>query len=164
MVLSRVLRATWVCVWWTVRRRHTSTSRSTSRCATGGGPRTDPQLTGAEVDVQLRDWDRFASRFAPPGCDVYVAIGPVVRDVAPLARPLGGDDYVFTLPWSLAGWAAVSLPAGTDPTTGLPLAADTAAPRWHDTTSRSRWLRISNACGPSGAEGSVVSRRFTRPR
>ncbi|MEI2654304.1 MAG: hypothetical protein V9G12_19515 [Microthrixaceae bacterium] len=24
----------------------------------------DPQLTGAEVDVQLRDWDRFASRFA----------------------------------------------------------------------------------------------------
>lgn len=92
----------------------------------------DPQLTGAEVDVQLRDWDRFASRFARLAADVDVVIGPVVRDVAPLARPLGGDDYVFTLPWSLAGWAAVSLPAGTDPTTGLPLAVQIAAPRWHD--------------------------------
>ncbi|MEI2654303.1 MAG: amidase family protein [Microthrixaceae bacterium] len=68
----------------------------------------------------------------PLAADVDVVIGPVVRGVAPLARPLGGDDYVFTLPWSLAGWAAVSLPAGTDPTTGLPLAVQIAAPRWHD--------------------------------
>ena len=41
----------------------------------------------------------------------------MVADVAPVHRPLEGDDYVFTLPWSLTGWPAVSVPAGTDPAT-----------------------------------------------
>ncbi len=92
----------------------------------------DPALTGVEVDVQLRDWDRFASRMARASERFDVVVGPVVRDVAPLARRLTGDDFVFTLPWSLAGWPAISLPAGTDEDTGLPLAVQIAAPRWHD--------------------------------
>jgi Asp-tRNA(Asn)/Glu-tRNA(Gln) amidotransferase A subunit family amidase len=56
----------------------------------------------------------------------------VVREVAPIARPLTGEDFVFTLPWSLTGWPAISLPAGSDPDTGLPLAVQIAAPRWCD--------------------------------
>ncbi len=92
----------------------------------------DPTLTGAAADVQLRDWDRFASRMTRAAPRFDVVIGPVVRDVAPIARPQQGEDYVFTLPWSLTGWPAVSLPAGTDPATGLPLAVQIAAPRWRD--------------------------------
>jgi amidase len=92
----------------------------------------DPALTGADVDVQLSDWDRFASRMLQASEGFDVVIGAAVRDVAPIARPLAGDDYVFTLPWSLAGWPAISLPAGTDPSTGLPLAVQIAAPRWYD--------------------------------
>ena len=56
----------------------------------------------------------------------------MVADVAPIARPLRGEDYLFTLPWSLTGWPAISLPAGADPVTGLPVAVQIAAPRCHD--------------------------------
>ena len=89
-------------------------------------------LTGAECEQQLGDWDRFASALLRSSTDFDVVIGPVVADVAPVRRPLVGDDYVFTLPWSLTGWPAMSLPFGVDPSTGLPLAVQIAAPKWHD--------------------------------
>ncbi|NMD23606.1 MAG: hypothetical protein GYA65_05435, partial [Actinobacteria bacterium] len=75
---------------------------------------------------------RFSGRFTRAAAGFDIIVGPVVADVAPVPRPLEGDDYVFTLPWSLTGWPAVSVPAGTDPATGLPLAVQVAAPRWHD--------------------------------
>ena len=89
-------------------------------------------LTGAQADRQLWDWDRFAGRLHRATADFDVVLGPVVGDVAPMARPMTGEDYVFTLPWSLTGWPAMSLPMGADPTTGLPLAVQIIAPRWHD--------------------------------
>jgi amidase len=92
----------------------------------------DPAVSGADVDRQLADWDRFARRITRASKRFDVVIGPVVRDVAPVARPLSGEDFVFTLPWSLSGWPAISLPAGLDPANRLPLAVQIAAPRWHD--------------------------------
>jgi len=89
-------------------------------------------LSGAEVDRQLRDWDRFAVRCTRAASRLDVVLGPVVADVAPVHRPLTGEDFVFTLPWSLTGWPAISIPAGNDPFTGLPLAVQVAAPRWRD--------------------------------
>jgi Asp-tRNA(Asn)/Glu-tRNA(Gln) amidotransferase A subunit family amidase len=89
-------------------------------------------LTGAECDRQLQDWDRFSGRIVRASTAFDVVIGPVVMDVAPLHRALTGEDYVFTLPWSLTGWPAVSVPAGLDHATGLPVAVQVAAPRWHD--------------------------------
>ncbi len=99
-------------------------------------------LHGTDVDRQLRDWDRFVRRLTRAASVVDVVVGPVVSDVAPLDRPLTGDDYVFTLPWSLAGWPAVSVPAGHDIATGLPVAVQVAAPRWHDHVALAvaRWL------------------------
>jgi Asp-tRNA(Asn)/Glu-tRNA(Gln) amidotransferase A subunit family amidase len=92
----------------------------------------DPTLTGADTDTQLYDWDRFANRMTRAAERFDVVVGPVVREVAPIARPLTGEDFVFTLPWSLTGWPAISLPAGTERSTGLPLAVQIAAPRWCD--------------------------------
>ena len=90
--------------------------------------------SGAEVDRQLTDWDRFAwwaqQQVRELGIDLVV--GPVVADVAPPRRPMTGEDYVFTLAWSLCGWPAISLPAGVDPDNGLPVAVQIAAPRWGD--------------------------------
>ena len=43
-----------------------------------------------------------------------------------------GEDYGWTLPWSLSGWPAVSVPFGVDGSTGLPLAVQVVATRWHD--------------------------------
>jgi Asp-tRNA(Asn)/Glu-tRNA(Gln) amidotransferase A subunit family amidase len=89
-------------------------------------------LTGAECEQQLGDWDQFAGRMLRASTDFDVVIGPVVGDVAPTHRQLVGEDYVFTLPWSLTGWPALSLPFGVDLSTGLPLAVQVAAPRWND--------------------------------
>ena len=93
---------------------------------------TRASLTGAECEQQLGDWDRFASRMLRAASDFDVVLSPVVADVAPLHRELVGEDYVFTLPWSLTGWPALSLPFGFDPSTRLPLAVQIAAPRWQD--------------------------------
>lgn len=89
-------------------------------------------LSGAECDEQLRDWDRFDSSMLRASANFDVVISPVVADTAPTHRPMTGEDYVYTLPWSLTGWPAISLPFGCDAATGLPLAVQIAAPRWHD--------------------------------
>ncbi len=90
------------------------------------------RLSVTDTDRQLRDWDRFSGRCTRASARFDVVLGPTVRDVAPLARPVTGEDFIFTLPWSLTGWPTVTLPAGVDPTTGLPLAVQVAAPRWND--------------------------------
>lgn len=116
------------------------------------------RLTGAQIDRHLGDWDRFVSRLTRASAGWDVVIGPVVRDVAPLQRPLTGEDYLFTLPWSLTGWPAVSVPAGCDQDTGLPLAVQVAAPRFHDHVALAvaSWLE-SDLASPQGS--SAVPRR-----
>ncbi len=89
-------------------------------------------LKGRDVDRQLLEWDQFNGKMTRASASFDVVLGPVVADVAPLARPLVGEDYIFTLPWSLTGWPAISIPYGVDAATGLPLAVQIAAPRWHD--------------------------------
>lgn len=90
------------------------------------------QLSGAHAARQLRDWDRFAGRFTRLASTFDVVLGPTVADVAPIARTFADEADVFTVPWSLTGWPAVSVPVGTDTATGMPLAVQVAAPRWHD--------------------------------
>ncbi len=89
---------------------------------------------GADVDHDLAEWDRFTwwMQRRVRELRIDLVVGPVVADVAPLRRPMTGEDYVFTLAWSLCGWPAISLPAGVDPDLGLPLAVQIAAPRWGD--------------------------------
>lgn len=87
---------------------------------------------GNDIDGDLWDWDRLVRRLTVAAAGFDVVVGPTVAGVAPPHRPMTGEDYVFCLPWSLAGWPAVSVPAGADPATGLPLAVQVAAPRWHD--------------------------------
>ena len=88
-------------------------------------------LTGPEADRLLLDWDRFRRRLlaAADGFDVIVT--PVVAEPAPRRRPMTGDDYLWTLPWSLTGWPAMSLPWGRSDD-GLPLAIQVVAPAWQD--------------------------------
>jgi amidase len=108
--------------------------------------------SGESADRQLRDWDHYAVAWEREASRVDVVVGPVVADVAPLDRPLRGEDYIFTLPWSLTGWPAVSLPAGSDPATGLPLAVQVAAPRWRDHVALgvARWLEDEFASSGQG--------------
>jgi amidase len=89
-------------------------------------------LTGAEAHQQLVDWDRFRVQMQRHSASFDIVVSPVVADVAPPYRALTGEDFRFTLPWSLNGWPAISVPFGVDEPTGLPLAVQVAAPRWRD--------------------------------
>jgi Asp-tRNA(Asn)/Glu-tRNA(Gln) amidotransferase A subunit family amidase len=84
---------------------------------------------------------------------VDVLVSPVAADVAPLRAAidarLGADghvdlseDFVFTLPASLTGSPALSVPMGVD-AAGLPLAVQLIARPWDD----ARLLAVAGALG-----------------
>lgn len=81
-----------------------------------------------------------------------------MRIVSPLHRTLTGEDYVFTLPWGLTGWPTVSVPAGVDDATGLPVAVQVAAPRWQDHVALAvaEWIE---AAPPNHPRAVTTSRR-----
>jgi len=88
------------------------------------------RLTGAECDQQLRDWDHFRWSLTRACEGVDVIIAPTTVDVAPLHRPMAGEDYVFTLPASLTGWPAVNAPLHHDG--ALPIGVQVIARPWRD--------------------------------
>jgi len=89
------------------------------------------ELTGAEADAQLRDWDRFNRRYLQAAENVEILLSPVTREVAPVHRALSGEDFVFTLPASLTGSPAMSVASGVD-RAGLPLAVQVVGRPWED--------------------------------
>jgi amidase len=84
----------------------------------------------AEIERQLADWDRYATRMLQATRTVDVIVMPATPDVAPPHRPMTATDYVFLLPASLTGAPAVVLPVASD--NGLPIAVQVVAHRWHD--------------------------------
>lgn len=83
------------------------------------------ERTGAQVEQDLEDWDRFRRRVLREHRDVDVIITPTVAAGAPLHRPMCTDDYLFCLPASLAGAPAISIPLGES-------AVQVIARRWSD--------------------------------
>jgi amidase len=89
------------------------------------------QLDGAAVAQQLWDWDRFRRRYLEAVQHVDLLLTPTVASVAPPRREVLGEDFVFTLPASLTGSPAISLPAGAG-AGGLPLAVQLIGRPWED--------------------------------
>lgn len=88
-------------------------------------------LSGAEVDRQLEDWDRYRSRYLRAAEHVELLLTPVTLETAPRHRELTGDDFVFTLPASLTGSPAVAVPMGDDQT-GMPVSVQIVGRPWED--------------------------------
>jgi Asp-tRNA(Asn)/Glu-tRNA(Gln) amidotransferase A subunit family amidase len=81
--------------------------------------------TGAQVEQDLFDWDRFRRRILLEADDVDVVVTPTVAEVAPLHRAMRTDDYLFCLPASLTGAPAITVPVGDG-------AVQVIARRWAD--------------------------------
>jgi Asp-tRNA(Asn)/Glu-tRNA(Gln) amidotransferase A subunit family amidase len=81
--------------------------------------------TGAQVDQDLEDWDRFRERASADLRGLDVVIQPTVAHLAPAHRDMTVDDYIFCLPASLTGAPAISVPVGD-------AAVQVVAPRWAD--------------------------------
>lgn len=88
------------------------------------------QLSGVQTARQLWDWDKFRRRMLVATEAIDVLVLPTTIGVAPEHRPLTGEDYVFTLPASLSGAPAISVPAGTED--HLPVGVQLVGRPWDD--------------------------------
>jgi amidase len=88
-------------------------------------------LTGAEAEQQLWDWDRFRRRYLQAAEHVDLVLGPAVRETAPVDRAITGDDFLFMLPASLTGSPAVVVPWGRDDA-GMPLSVQIVGRPYED--------------------------------
>ncbi len=88
-------------------------------------------LSGPEADDLLWDWDRFRRRQLVFSATVDVVVCPVTSDVASTGSP-ERSDYVFTLPASLTGAPAVTIPTAFDG--ALPIGVQLVGRKWEDAT------------------------------
>jgi amidase len=100
-------------------------------------------LSGGQADRQLWDWDRFRRRYLRAAERIDFLLTPACLDPAPEHRKITGEDFIFTLPASLTGSPAISIPAGTD-AGGLPLAVQLIGRPWED----HRALAAANLLAP----------------
>ena len=89
------------------------------------------ELTGERINRHLRRWDRFATTYLEGAREVDLLLTPTAPHPAPRHRPITAGDFVFTLPASLTGSPALSIPVGRNPE-GLPLAVQLVARPWED--------------------------------
>ena len=88
-------------------------------------------LSGPEADDLLWDWDRFRRRQLVFAESIDLVVCPATSDVASLESPRY-SDYVFTLPASLTGAPAATVPTGFDGP--LPIGVQLIGRKWADAT------------------------------
>jgi amidase len=93
--------------------------------------RARSELSGQEAERLLADWDRFRRRYLVAAEHVELLLTPTVLQTAPLQREVVGDAFVMTLPASLTGSPAVTVPAGQEPS-GMPLSVQLVGRPWED--------------------------------
>jgi amidase len=87
-------------------------------------------LNSEEVERHLFHWDRFRRTLLAWMADYDLVLTPAAEQpAAPHGEPGGGIPY--TLPYSLTGWPAVVVRAGTSPE-GLPIGVQVVARPWRD--------------------------------
>jgi amidase len=94
-----------------------------------------PGLTGADVMLELEDWDRYVHRYLSATAAIDLVVAPATRDTAALRTEVSGgvdgEAFVHLMPASLVGAPALTVPAGTDGR-GLPIGVQIIGRPWDD--------------------------------
>lgn len=109
-------------------------------------PPRPSRLSADEVERSLFEWDRLRRAFVRFMEDVDLIVAPVATDVAPARETAQPEDYVYTLPWSLVGYPAVVVRAGTSPD-GMPIGVQVIARPWHDHVALAAARHLQRALG-----------------
>ncbi len=96
------------------------------------------ERTGAQIEQDLFDLDRFRRRVMLDTTGIDVIITPTVADTAPLHREMRTEDYLFCLPASLTGAPAITVPVGSG-------AVQVIARRWQDHVAAAVALAIESS-------------------
>lgn len=107
--------------------------------------------TGAEVDADLADWDRFRRATLVDLGDVDLVLTPAAARLAPACDEaevdgVGPLDVGLTAPFSLTGWPAVVVPGPPSPG-GLPTSVQVAAGPWRDLVALAAAEVVERAVG-----------------
>jgi amidase len=109
-------------------------------------PGRESTMTADEVERAIFDWEKFQRDMLRFMRDYDAVITPAAADVAPEHRALTGEDFIYTLPWSLTGQPACVVPVATSPG-GLPIAVQVIARRWRDDVALAAAASVESAFG-----------------
>jgi amidase len=121
--------------------------------------RLGPMTAAEEVERSLFEWDRLRRRLLPFIATYPLVLSPAAEKPAvPHGEPAGGIPY--TLTWSLVGYPAVVVRAGTS-AAGMPIGVQIAAAPWRDDLALAAAAIVERALGgwsaPSIPVGSAVA-------
>jgi amidase len=103
------------------------------------------QMTTSELYQVLYEWDRYRTRLL----GWFEAFDLIIRPVNAIPAPVHGQAAVedlFTIPFSLTGWPAVVVRAGSSDA-GLPIGVQVVARSWRDTDALRAAEVIEQSCG-----------------
>jgi len=103
-------------------------------------------LSADAVERSLFEWDRLRRAFLGFMADFDLIVCPVAPDAAPARADYSGDDYIYTLPFSLTGQPCVVVRAGTSDD-GMPLGVQLVARAWHDHVALAAARVVEHALG-----------------
>lgn len=101
-------------------------------------------MTAGEVERHIFAWERLRRSFIAWMQAYDLVLCPAASGVAPPHRALGERDYLWTLPWSLAGYPVAVVPAGP-PHEGMPAAVQLVARPWRDDVAIAAAIAIEAA-------------------
>ncbi|MEO8539752.1 MAG: amidase [bacterium] len=109
-------------------------------------PGRSSSLTAEEIERSIFEWDRFRRTMLAFMAPFDAIICPVAEEAAPLHGKTTAQSYIYTLPFSLTGWPAATVRAGSSGA-GLPIGVQVVAKPWREADALAVAAIIESALG-----------------